>query len=266
VILAIALQAPSLQAEAQTDAEAAERARSNQLFQHAEQALEHGSHDRALDLFEDYLDFTSTRLHRPERVFWAIDRVAYLYLGVKRDPDGAIAFFEKIRSDARLSDIDRGAIDEWTSVATEWRQERGQSGEGPRDAKVLFDRGKRYYDSGLEKGRMGVAYFAAADFAISGGYLRRFALLHDDDPRIGEVLYLLGSMRYRLREGDPHWSDNFNLKECIRRFPRSPVAVRCYELLRSEATRFYKPDEMPPELAESLEVYAELAHAPALAS
>jgi hypothetical protein len=44
------------------------------------------------------------------------------------------------------------------------------------------------------------------------------------------------------------------------------VAVRCYELVRSEATRFYKPDEMPPELAESLEVYAELAHAPALAS
>jgi hypothetical protein len=43
VILAIALQAPSLEAEAQTDAEAAERARSNQLFQHAEQALEHAA-------------------------------------------------------------------------------------------------------------------------------------------------------------------------------------------------------------------------------
>jgi hypothetical protein len=253
------LVAPAPPVGADPAEEASERAQSGELYLQAEQALADGHHDRAIVLFRNYLDFTRSRAHRPERVFWAIDRVAWLQLGVKRDPDAALAFFEEIRSDPRLTEIDRGAISEWISVAREWKQEIAQAGSGPREAGVLLDRGRRYYESGLEKLKVGVAYFASADFGISSGYLRRFALLHHDHPRIGDVLFMLGAIRYHMRADEPGWSDNFYLKESIRRFPHSPLAVRSFDLLRREAGRVYKPAQLPPELAESLGIYEELA-------
>jgi len=259
--IGLTVLASGLPVAAGADGEAAERAASNQLYTEAEQALESGQHDRALSLFQQYLDFTRSRSHRPERVFWAIDRVAYLQLGVKRNPGAALVFFERMRTDPRLSDIDRGAIEEWIEVAKEWKAEDTHN--GIRDAVQLFERGKRYFESGLEKENTGIAFFAHSDLHIASGYLRRFAILHDGHPRIGDVLYMLGAIRFHTRADETRWADNFYLKESIRRFPHSAVAARSYDLLRRETGRVYRSSEIPEELAESLEVYGQLALAPA---
>lgn len=240
--------------------EAAERAESDRLYQSALSALEARDHAKALSALESYLDFTRSRAHRPERVFWAIDQAGYLYLGVKRDPAGAIAFFGRMRDDERLSELDRGALEEWIAVAEAWKQEVAHASTGIKDAKSLFERGKRFFDSGTKKNESGIPAFAQADFHVADGYLRRFAILHDAHPQIGEALYMLGAIRAHSRPDEGRWSDNFYLKEVIRRFPHTELAERSFDLLRVEATRAYPPKALPAELVESLDRYQRLAH------
>ncbi len=258
LLAALALGA-ALAGAASAATEEEERAQSAALYEKARAALERRDHSEALVLLEQYLDFTRTRAHRAERVFWAIDQAAYLHLGVKRDPAGAIAFFGRLRDDPRLSEIDRGALEEWIAVAEAWKRELAQASSPLVDAKALFERGKRFFDSGRKKSETGIVAFATADFHVADGYLRRFAILHDDHPQIGHVLYMLGAIRAYSRTDETHWNDNFYLKEAIRRFPHTEIAQRAYDLLRVEATRAYPPKGLPEELVEALGSYQDLA-------
>ena len=236
-----------------------QRAEMNALYQSARSALESRDHARALTLLEQYLDLTRTRAHRPERIFWAIDQAGYLHLGVERDPAQAIAFFTRMRDDPRLTDLDRGAIRDWIEVAESWKQERAHASTPIDDAAALYQRGKRFFESGQKKAETGIMAFAHADYHVADGYLRRFALLHDKSPRIGEVLYMLGAMRAWSRPDEAQWTDNFYLKEVIRRFPHTELAEEAHALLRLEATRAFPPKGIPDELSESLGVYEGLA-------
>jgi hypothetical protein len=220
--------------------------------------IDAGNTAAALALLQAYLD-PARSPQRPGQTFWAIDRVAWIQMGVMRDPAAAIAYFGRLRDDARLSDIDRGAIGEWIAVAEEWKAEQAETRTGLRDATTLFDRGKRYFQSGLDKTTTGIPSLAGTQFELASGYLRRFAILHPKHPRIGDVLYMLGTIRFHSRDDESAWSDNFYLKESIRRFPHSELANRSYELLKREAGRAYKPPAMPTELAENLRLYQDLA-------
>ena len=255
LLLAVGLPATAASAPA-TDTD--EVALGDRLYTDAQRELEGGTPARALPLLEEYLDAGRSPT-RPEHTFWAIDRVVYVLLGVKRDPDATLAFFERIRSDARLTDIDRGAIDEGIAVASDWRAERAQTGSGLRDAATLFERGKRYFNSGLDKTQTGIPSLASAQFDLASGYLGRFAILHPRHPRIGEVLYMLGAIRFHSRADESAWSDNFYLKESIRRFPHTELANRSFDMLRREAGRAYTAPSIPPELAENLRLYQDLA-------
>ncbi len=178
---------------------------------------------------------------------------------MKRDPTNAIRFFRSVRDDALLTDLDRSAIDEWISGADDWKTTQAEDSSGIRAADQLFYRGSRYFNSGMSKEKMGGIGFARADYDIASGYLRRFALLHDKDPQIGEVLYMLGKIRGATRADPEQWSDNFFLKEVIRRFPHTQLARRSYDLLRKELTAAYHPESIPEDVVGHLNEYEELS-------
>ncbi|HEX9814653.1 MAG TPA: hypothetical protein VGB31_06870 [Myxococcota bacterium] len=237
-----------------------QRAQSDQLDRAVQREIERQDYTRALALLGEYLDFTRSAVHRPERVFWVIEQVGRIYLSERRDPDGALAFFTEIRKDARLSDLDRSAIDEWISVATEWKEARRDTASGVRDPAHLLDRGTRYYKSGSEKLEVtGVVALANADFDIAASYLLRFAILYNQHSRIGDVLYMLGGIRHYSHSDQEYWSDNYYLKEAIRRFPHTELAERSYKLLWSDAAGAYAQNGIPADLAERLRLYEQLA-------
>lgn len=251
----VLLVATSSPARAQDEAD--ERARSDRLYEEARAQLQRQDHTAALATLERYLDFTSTPAQPPERVFWALDQVVHILLGEKRDPDAAIALFGRLRDDARLGDVDRAAIDEWISVSQEWKSQRAEK--SSLDAKNLLERAHRYYESGRKKREMDMDDFAQSDFQLATGYLLQFAIHYDKRPEVVDALLMLGSIRSYLHADTDHWSDNYYLKEVIRRFPHTAQSEEAMALLREEVSRSYKAKEIPPALTDDLALYQEMA-------
>jgi len=89
-----------------------------------------------------------------------------------------------------------------------------------------------------------------------------FIVNFDNDERIGEVLYLMGSIRRNVRIDNLYWTENFYLKEAIRRFPHTELAIKAWEVLDEDVHFAYSGSEgdfTPPALIEMLEQYKQLA-------
>jgi len=233
--------------------------KSDDLYRSAQLAFQRQDYDKALALFQQYLEWGRSHAHRRERVFWSLDRIGAIYLRFQRRADLAIAFFERIRTDERLNDVEKDTLEEWLEVARAWKDV------GPAtisDAKLLFERGKKYYDSGRAKRSSPMGFATNADYNIAAGYLVPFIVHHDKDPRVGEALLMMGIIRRQSHADLEYWSDNFYLKEVIRRFPHSEIALKAWTELRSEVISAHSDagkKTLPASQEEMLEVFHDLA-------
>jgi len=233
--------------------------KSDELYRSAQRAFQRQDYDQALALFQQYLEWGRSHAHRRERVFWSLDRIGAIYLRFQRRADLAIAFFERVRTDERLNDVERDTLAEWIEVARAWNDV------GPAqisNAKLLFERGKKYYDSGRAKRNSPMGLATNADYNIAAGYLVPFIAHHDQDPRVGEALLMMGIIRRHSHADDEYWSDNFYLKEVIRRFPHSETALRAWTELRSEVIATHSgagKKALPASQEEMLKVFHDLA-------
>ncbi len=232
--------------------------RSQELFQKED-------HDGALKMLQKYMgklmglpkQRTRTRLR-----FLAIAAMGRIHLQYKRDPKGAIAWFEKIRKDQSLTDAEQDIVNGWIAAAEDWIK-LGRFPEATSSEKELFEIGKRYYESGRKKQKYTMDQAGTADFSIAQTYFIPFLMNYDKSANIGEVLFMMGDMRRRLWTTNRFWSGNHYLSETIRRFPDSPLAVRAYDALKEDVEFAYSGSSgthVPRSWNELLVVLDRMAH------
>jgi len=211
------------------------------LLEESQQLFYKNDHDGALVTLKKYFSKVVTEPKRKAKSklrFLAIAAMGRIYLQYKKDPKGAIEWFEKIRKSEPLSDAEQDILSGWISAAEDWIK-LGKFPDSKMNETELFEVGKKYYDSGLKKQKFTVDQAGAADFSIASSYLVPFLVQFDKSPKTGEVLFMMGDMRRRLWISNRFWSENFYLSEAIRRFPATPVAVKSYEALREDVEFAY---------------------------
>ncbi len=246
-------------ADGQAAREELEAIRIDLLYRNAQRTFQRGEFLTALPLLQRYIQVSADYEDETGRLFGVIDQIAQIYIREMRDPDKAIQFFSRIDDDPRLTNAQRDAVKGWISAAEDWKRTRAEIGTKNLSAGQLFSTATRYYRRAL---RAPGSPAARADLIIATRYLLPFIQEHDDDPRIGDALYMMGYARsYSLIDLE-YWSENQYLRQVIHRFPHTDLARKAWQRLRDSATERYKRaghDELPPSILQMLETYRALA-------
>lgn len=233
----------------------------NELYLEAQRQFARKNYELALPLLKQYIESTNEENAKPLRLLNAIDQVGSIYLRITQDPDAALGFFKSFYNDKRLSDAELDAVEEWIGAATDWKR-FGKMPTEIQSADQLYLLGLQYYNKGLEKLKFPMDKAGNADFHIAATYLVPFLVNFDTDERIGESLFYMGSIRRHVIIDNLYWTENYYLKETIRRFPHTPLAVKAWELLEEDVHFAYSGSEgefTPLSVKQMLQQYQKLA-------
>ena len=233
----------------------------NEIYQEAQRQFARKNYEVALPLLQQYIQSTTTQNAKPMRLLNAIDQVGSIYLRVQQNPDAALKFFKSFYNDNRLSDAELDAVEEWIGAATDWKR-FGKLPSEIQSSDQLYLLGLQYYNKGLDKLKFPMDKAGNADFHIAATYLVPFIVNFDTDNRIGEALYYMGSIRRHVIIDNLYWTENYYLKETIRRFPHSALAEKAWELLEEDTNFAYSGSEgtfTPQSVHDMLQQYKKLA-------
>jgi hypothetical protein len=233
------------------------------LYQQAERELSRKNYEVALPLLRQFIENSkeTPKHHKHNRLLNAIDQVGGIYLGVKQNPDAALKFFKSFYNDKRLNDAELNTIEEWIGAATDWKR-FGKLPSEIQSADQLYLLGLQYYNKGLHKLTYPMDKGGNADFHIAASYLIPFIVNFDKDRRIGEALYYMGDIRRHVLIDNLYWTENYYLKETIRRFPHTPLAKKAFEVMQDDVEFAYSGSEgnfTPESMKEMLEQYRKLS-------
>lgn len=233
----------------------------NELYQEAQRQFARKNFELALPLLKQYIESANQETAKQHRLLNAIDQVGSIYLRVKHDPEAALVFFKSFYNDKRLSDAELDAVEEWIGAATDWKR-FGKLPSEIQSPDQLYLLGLQYYNKGLERLKFPMDKAGNADFHIAATYLVPFIVNFDTDVRIGEALYYMGSIRRHVIIDNLYWTENYYLKETIRRFPHTPLAEKAWQLLEEDTSFAYSGSEgefTPQSVKDMLQQYKKLA-------
>jgi hypothetical protein len=233
----------------------------NELYHEAQRQFTRKNYELALPLLQRYIESAKPDSSKHNRLLNAIDQVGSIYFRVKYDPEAALKFFKSFYNDKRLNDAEFNAIEEWIGAATDWKR-FGKLPSEIKSADQLYLLGLQYYNKGLDKLKYPMDKGGNADFHIAASYLVPFIVNFDTDPRIGEALYYMGSIRRHVMIDNLYWTENYYLKETIRRFPHTPLAAKAWEVMQDDVNFAYSGSEgnfTPQSMQDMLHQYEKLS-------
>ena len=233
----------------------------DELYREAQRQFSRKNYEHALPLLQQYIQSSKQETSKHHRLLNAIDEVGSIYLQTKQDPDAALKFFKTFYNDKRLNDAELNAIEEWIGAATDWKR-FGKLPSEIQSADQLYLLGLQYYNKGLNKLKYAMDKAGNADFHIASSYLVPFIVNFDKDPRIGEALFYMGSIRRHVIIDNLYWTENYYLKETIRRFPHTSLAEKAWDVMQDDVNFAYSGSEgnfMPESMKTMLQQYEKLA-------
>jgi len=234
------------------------------LYREAQREFNKQNYKESLTLFIEYIEKNKNKVtpKSKNRFFWAIDQVSRIYLRVYKDTEQTIAFLESISKTTELSDAEEDDINEWLAVAKNWKK-LGRMPKNIKNPEELFSLGEKYFERGMEKIKYPADDAGNADFYIAATYLTPYVYNYDNGKRLGKALFMLGNIRFRSWNDYEYWTENFYLKEVIRRYPNSKLAKRAYKILEDGIHAGYSGssgDNTPPSQLRMLKKFKKLAH------
>ncbi|MFT6631287.1 MAG: outer membrane protein assembly factor BamD (BamD/ComL family) [Bacteriovoracaceae bacterium] len=196
-----------------------------------------------------------------KKMFWSIDLIMRAHLKNRQNPDEAIKYLSNILKVIKFSEVEKDSIQEWISVIKDWKKQNKFS-KNIRDKETLFELGDKYFQSGMEKISSPGDDTGNADFYIAASYLTPYVYNFDDSKNIGRALFMLGNIRFRSWTDYEYWSENFYLKEVIRRYPHSDLAKKAFVSLEKGTQSSYSVlsgNKIPVEQLKMLEVFRKLS-------
>lgn len=250
-----------VQSQALANGSAAAGAQLDELYHQAQREFMRANYPKALEIMERFIKLSKQSKYPSDKLVIIIDKVGFIYLRVRHDPVKAIGFFNAAQKDLAFSEDVSDVIDEWLGAAMEW-QKLGKLPENVNNPNQLFELGKSNFEKGNEKLRYPMDKAGNANFHIAASYLIPFIANYDDHPRIADALLMMGKIRRHITLDPEYWTENFYLKEVIRRFPHTDVAQQAYQALQESVHFGYSGsggDSTPPSMLRMLEEYKKLA-------
>jgi tetratricopeptide (TPR) repeat protein len=237
---------------------------SDSIYQDAQKAFHKKRYDKSLSYFKDFIEEnknTSDSQIR-KKIFWSVDQVGRIYLKIQKNPDRAIKFFESLPKKLALTDAESDDISEWLAVSKEWKK-LGKLPKHLKKPEELYFYGEKFYQQGMDKIEYPADSAGNADFYIASTYLVPYVYNFNKGKHIGKALFMLGNIRFRSWNDYEYWTENYYLKEVIRRFPKSKLAKKAYKVLHEGVHAGYTGsggDTTPSSQVKMLKYFKKLAY------
>lgn len=262
VSLAVLLLSISIVLAAEKPTDVNKRADLDQLYHSAMLEFKRKNYNAALPLFKKYVNLAKTEPYKRNRLVWVIDNVGRIYLTEQHNPDAAIEYFGELTKESAINEEEFTDVEGWLVAAIDWKR-FGKMPSEIKTAEGLFILGNQFYQKGLSKLKYPLDNAGNADFHIAASYLIPLIVHFDKDQSISDALYMMGDIRRHIRTDNLYWSENFYIKEVIRRFPHTELAEKAWEILNDDVHFAYSGsagDSTPTEQLKMLERYKALAY------
>ena len=233
------------------------------VYRRAQREFMKKNYTVALNNFEKFIqnNKSSKDIVTKKKIFWSVDLIMRTHLKVRQDPDGALKFLSNILNVVKFNEVEVDSIQEWISVIKDWKK-LDKFSKKIKDKEVLYQLGDKYYQLAMEKISSPQDDTGNADFYIAASYLTNYVYNFDDSKNIGRALFMLGNIRFRSWTDYEYWSENFYLKEVIRRYPHSDLAKKAFVSLEKGTESSFSVlsgKKVPVEQLKILEVFKKLS-------
>lgn len=167
------------------------------LYREAQREFHKQNYDGSLPLLEKYLSESKNKKYKEERLFWVIDQIGRIYLRVKRNPDAAIKFFEKVLKDKMLNEAHEDDLMAWLNAAKDWKK-YSKMPKTVTNPDELFEIGKLFYDKANQKKSHPADDAGNAYYSIAKTYLMYFLINNEKHPKVGKALLMMGEIQTNI--------------------------------------------------------------------
>lgn len=181
--------------------------------------------DDSKKYFEKALESALSKLNSTssQEIVFSLRKIISIYTKIKFDYEKANAFIEKWEKDLRLSLNDKKMIKRWGTSLKTWK------GFDPTSVKSMptfieqhltpLDLKKEIIFTGEED----------VSLLISSGILLHFLVENPGTELAPEILYWLSLAEHRMSQTYFFSLGDLYLKDCIKKYPSSPYAKKCYQ-------------------------------------
>ncbi|MGZ3788384.1 MAG: hypothetical protein ACXVLQ_07655 [Bacteriovorax sp.] len=181
--------------------------------------------DDAKNYFEKAIEagLTKSDKYANQEVVSSMRKIISIDTKIKFDYEKAQAFIEKWKKDKRLSSSDKKMVNRWEATLKTWK------GFDPSSIKSMPKFIEKYL-SPLDL-KKEIIFTGEEDITllISSGVLLNFLVENPNTELAPEILYWLSLVEHRMSQTYFFSLGDLYLKDCIRKYPTSPYAKKCYQ-------------------------------------
>ncbi len=152
----------------------------------------------------------------------SLKKILSIYTKIKFDYNSANAFVEKWARDSRLSSQDKKMVQRWSSDLKAWKSF------DPASVKSM----SQFIEKNLSQldWKKEIMFTGEDDvtFFIASGLLLNFLVENPESPMAPEILYWMYMAEKHMSQTYFFSLGDLYLKDCIRKYPASPFAKKCY--------------------------------------
>jgi hypothetical protein len=188
----------------------------------------------------------------------ALKQILLIEMKILKEDQKMLAVLDDMANRKDLPPYLKDQVREWKADVLTWskRKEFRQDLSDEKEAKVFI--------TGLEmllKPESSVLGKGDVHLLTASGILSRFMFNTPESSLAPEINYWLGWMELRLKRDHFFCSGDFFLKQCIRRYPKSPVAPNCLRELKEDVTFQYSGSSgthIPEDVSRDLKALEKL--------
>ncbi len=201
---------------------------------------------RHFDESEKYLNLAldnSLKSSKSHEMYSSMKRIISIHTKISFNYEKANAFVEKYKKDLRLPILAKNTFNSWGRSLASWKSFD--------PAKIgSIDEFIKTYLSPLEEMKEQVSSDNDITLLIASGVLSKYLNDHPKTESASKILYWLAIAERRLSSTYFFTLSDLYLKECIKLYPSSPYAKKCYALYEQNVMLEYSGSsgtDLPPD-------------------
>lgn len=169
-------------------------------------------------------------------LFNTFKKILIIYTRILRQPESAIELFNKYIGDKKIPHYIQQDLKNWIQQLERWKGNKDIQKKYTQDEQLQAFINK--YVSPLEN-QSAMSGDYDIDLLITSGVLSNYLHQNPKTKFTGDILYLEGIAENRIDKNIFFTLGDLYLKECILRYPKTPIAKKCFNEYKEEITLRY---------------------------
>lgn len=179
---------------------------------------------------------------------------------ILKDPSSMIMIIDSYLKKEIIPQSTKDILTQWKKRLAHWQKEKSilKGLENEQELKLFLNqklaplKRMNVYEEGHK-----------VDLLLSSGILANYFFINQDTPLAPEISYWMGWIEKRLKRENFFGSGDYFLKQCIRKYPKHPIAKECFNEYKESVEFDFSGSggtNIPPEVEEEIQELYKLVH------